>query len=611
MLIAAGASAFTLAVVIGFWTQRPEPQVEIIATAADIPAGVTITDTMVFAQHVHTDADPAQFASRSLIESGAITNLPLPAGHVLLRSDVAPADPGVTDPARAGSGRFHGQFGIAAAMGIVASVGLVVFGARRRRTPTAQRGTPTEVPDAPADSLGEPEGSRHLYDLADRSEIVRAALDTVSAAVRAGNQRIVRAVELAGDGIEILWTTPQPQPPRHWSTNNGGWTWCGPVPKHRLRQQTALPTTIVSLGFRADRELFACLGTAPTVTIHGPRAHVTAYTRHVASACRASPTLDDNARVVIIARPDDPSTANSMTPETTFAFSDSTGTSCEPHPVSPSRSATANAVTVNATDAGEYIVIHGAHRATWVSAGIEFDPCLADPTEPSQRESDLSCEPITAGGLPGHHHDVGDAAACATGRPYDVLVRVLGEVTVERHGPRLTDAETELLVLLAALKRDGPVNVDRLATMLAHDDWRTPKIRSVQARISNLRRKLGAGTDGASLLPDSRTSAGGPSRYQLSTRVVTDVELIEQAHQATDYLTSSQARNLLRENLKLIRGKPYTARTGYSWAYDEHAAHDAVQSITRAADRFIELCAESNDTEAADWTRRQLTRALD
>jgi hypothetical protein len=60
--------------------------------------------------------------------------------------------------------------------------------------------------------------------------------------------------------------------------------------------------------------------------------------------------------------------------------------------------------------------------------------------------------------------------------------------------------------------------------------------------------------------------------------------------------------------LKLVRGKPYTAATGYSWAYDEHAAHDAIATVKRAAQHHIELCAEANDDDAANWTRRQLKR---
>jgi hypothetical protein len=192
-----------------------------------------------------------------------------------------------------------------------------------------------------------------------------------------------------------------------------------------------------------------------------------------------------------------------------------------------------------------------------------------------------------------------------------VLVRVIGEVDVQGCNEHLTDAEIELLALLASLRPDGPINIDRLATLLAHDEWKTPKIRSIQARISHLRGKLGTASDGTPLLPDSRAATGNAGRYLLSPRVITDIDLLDRAYQHSQTLPSSEAIQVLTDALNMVRGKPYTARAGYTWAYDEHATTRAEQAIGDVASRLIELHAETGNTKAAHAAADRASKAFD
>jgi hypothetical protein len=182
---------------------------------------------------------------------------------------------------------------------------------------------------------------------------------------------------------------------------------------------------------------------------------------------------------------------------------------------------------------------------------------------------------------------------------------------VEGCPEHLTEAEVELLALLATVRPDGPINIDRLATLLAHDEWRTPKIRSIQARISHLRRKLGAGKDGLPLLPDSRVATGSPSRYRISARVVTDIDILDHAYRLSLELPSGEAISTLRSALEVVRGKPYMARAGYSWAYDEHAASRAVQVVGDVACRLVELCGDAGDLPGVRAAIERASRAID
>jgi len=275
------------------------------------------------------------------------------------------------------------------------------------------------------------------------------------------------------------------------------------------------------------------------------------------------------------------------------------------------------AIVSDCVAATDRIVLHSEQSAEWVRLGLLFTPHLLTPEAGADLAELLTAVEnaeeveVVLNDSPIHEEGAALDEGETAGGCYDVLVRVLGEVEVEGVVEHLTDAEVELLALLATVRPDGPINLDRLATLLAHDEWRTPKPRSIQARISHLRRKLGNGTDGKPLLPDSRASAGGQSRYLISPRVVTDIDLLDHAYRLADDLPSSEAIAMLHEAFELVRGKPYTARSGYTWAYDEHAAARAEQVIGDVAARLIDLHGEAGDAAGIQWVIQRAKRGLD
>jgi hypothetical protein len=104
---------------------------------------------------------------------------------------------------------------------------------------------------------------------------------------------------------------------------------------------------------------------------------------------------------------------------------------------------------------------------------------------------------------------------------------------------------------------------------------------------------------------------GGQSRYLISPRIVTDIDLLDHAYRLANDLPSSEAINTLREAFELVRGKPYTARSGYTWAYDEHAAARAEQVVGDVAARLIDLHGEAGDAAGVQWVIQRARRGLD
>ena len=184
-------------------------------------------------------------------------------------------------------------------------------------------------------------------------------------------------------------------------------------------------------------------------------------------------------------------------------------------------------------------------------------------------------------------------------------MRVIGEVVVEGTNARLSEAETELVALLACLRPTGAVNIDRLATMVAQDDWRTPNPRTIKARISDARSKLGAGSDGLPLIPDARAGNNSPGRYTVSCRILTDIDLIETAIRRAEHLSSGEAIELLNNTLDHLRGRPFTARTGYSWAIAEQQTLRAQRAVVDLAVRLVELAVEAADPNTVQRSDRK------
>jgi len=283
-------------------------------------------------------------------------------------------------------------------------------------------------------------------------------------------------------------------------------------------------------------------------------------------------------------------------------------------------------------DAREVIEVASATSATW--SGVRLRPPIVDreaaaqvavmfdhvahaPAEPLAM-SPVIADLIAAEGDTADRDDTQSARkpdnSCADDSlvdyryeppEYDVLVRLLGEVTVE--GRDITSADDiELLALLVCM-RDRRPNIDTIATHLIRDKKRSATsatashpaaaypLRTMQQRVGKLRTKLGVAADGSDLLPTAATGRGSPGRYQVSPRVMTDVELIEHRFQTSLTLASGDALAVLRDGLKLFTGPAFRARKGYDWAATESVLVWVYNVINAYATRLMALSFDSGD----------------
>ena len=176
-----------------------------------------------------------------------------------------------------------------------------------------------------------------------------------------------------------------------------------------------------------------------------------------------------------------------------------------------------------------------------------------------------------------------------------VMVRVLGPVVLEGTSAPLTGRGAELVAYLAC--HPEGVSADQIKAAL----WpvREPRPQTWLNRMSACRQALGVAPDGEYVVPhfDNRLC-------RLHRDVGTDVAVLERV---LGYAGSGKPSELagLREALRLVRGRPFDAPSGYEWAYQElHVAH-AERVVVDAAHRLAGLALEAGDSELALWATDQ------
>lgn len=535
---------------------------------------------------------------------------------------------------------------------LATGLGIVLHRSRARRL--ANRG-PGERLVAPSPIVAATAEAIRRATPGDRIAALATALDRLRPDL--GDRLVdaqIRAVELGDDEIELLWRDGIEQPSAGWSTVNGGHSWTAPYPAESAFPERALAPALVGLGRRNGNELLADLETIGSLSVVGPDDLVLGFVSQLALTLTTSP-LSEVADVLIVggavdagsvggARRVDLDTAlrwvraRAAENQAWLAAAGSGGplgararlddelhepTVVIVHGQDPDDLAELVGLTAPASGlvlvvAGEQpgteerIVIGGTGAATWLPHGIEFEPSIL--TAPCvDAITETLAEPGTADVDDRASRPADHAACCVAGaasatavRPpvrmpqFDVIVNVLGEVTVTGAGEALTPAERELLALLAIERPSGPINLDRLTTLLSPDEWATTNPRSVQQRLSVVRTKLGTGRGDEPLVPAGVTGRGSPGLYTVSDRVGTDVELIEAAYRVSLELSTHEAIDLLVEQLPLLRGVPFTARAGYGWAHDHRYVDRAAAACSDLVCRLLDLAADVAEVVAVN-----------
>jgi nucleoid-associated protein YgaU len=244
------------------------------------------------------------------------------------------------------------------------------------------------------------------------------------------------------------------------------------------------------------------------------------------------------------------------------------------------------------------------HAANAPVESLTPSPVIADHlgTVQPQRDDDTDDTDDDADGDDG-------GGFCYTPPDHDVLVQVLGEVTI--HGRRVTSAgDVELLALLTLMRHKRP-NVDTVTHLLTRrrdrpasdqtsssrwDDDNPLEPATVLKKVSILRAKLGTGADGADLLPSAKTARGVPGRYLVSPRVITDVDLIDHRYETATRLPSADALVVLRDGLTLFNGPPFRGqRKGYDWAGPEGITAHIHNVVNAYATMLMQLAFDLDD----------------
>lgn len=199
------------------------------------------------------------------------------------------------------------------------------------------------------------------------------------------------------------------------------------------------------------------------------------------------------------------------------------------------------------------------------------------------------------------------ASEATSGEPFgdvDVLVRVMGTVTVERvDGDQPAEIDfgrgksREAVVFMAC--RDDGTGVTTEAVEAALWPAGANSRRTFNNTITDARRSLGHTPDGGRYLP-----AASDGRYRISERVKTDFELfwatVEQAENTDDATT---AAGLLAQALSLVRGEPFTgAGLDYAWTAPTRTAVQT--AVIDVADELGEILLAAGDLRGAERAAR-------
>jgi DNA-binding SARP family transcriptional activator len=171
----------------------------------------------------------------------------------------------------------------------------------------------------------------------------------------------------------------------------------------------------------------------------------------------------------------------------------------------------------------------------------------------------------------------------------EVLVRVLGPVTVEGAERPFARAWTLDLVVYLALHQGG-ATTEQWSTALWPD--RLMAAASLHSTASAARRALGAGPDGTDHLPRSH------GRLQLAPSVTTDWSMFEQ-------WADDPRPDRWRRALGLVRGRPLQGLRSVDWAILEGILPTIESTVVDVAERFALVCLDAGDPATAQWAARR------
>jgi DNA-binding SARP family transcriptional activator len=222
----------------------------------------------------------------------------------------------------------------------------------------------------------------------------------------------------------------------------------------------------------------------------------------------------------------------------------------------------------------------------------EWSPDLTSVHRYAGPRSNGSTDTATTSGNP-------HTAECDDDPPHEILVRFLGEITIDGAPHRLTAKQTALVAYIALHRK---ASADRVADAL----WLTPSAATDRKRLANLLTKCRAAL-GTRHLPTATDN-----HYAIGPGVTTDLDLFQRRVDAATRMPPAQAAETLRSALDLVRGPvfdyPGTASDSYTWVAVEnwvtHWELRITQAAQQAADLYLHLGDPASAIDLADRLHR-------
>lgn len=188
-----------------------------------------------------------------------------------------------------------------------------------------------------------------------------------------------------------------------------------------------------------------------------------------------------------------------------------------------------------------------------------------------------------------------DAAARYVDPPFDILVRVLGDIEVVGGHQPLTPKPTAIVSYLAL---NSPASAERVENAI----WSAPtenRRKRLANTVSDTRNALGA----------EHLPAATDGKYRVGDRVITDLELLERRLDAAREQPCELATETLRGALDLVTGPVFTYRHAdrhaFTWVDTENWISATELKVTALAEDLVERYLHLGDYDSAAWAAKR------
>lgn len=204
-------------------------------------------------------------------------------------------------------------------------------------------------------------------------------------------------------------------------------------------------------------------------------------------------------------------------------------------------------------------------------------------------ETDMDDEGVPEAVSPAHDREEVVERYCDP--PFDVLVRVLGDIEVVGGHKSLTAIPTAIVTYVAL---NSPTTAERIENAIWNGATENRRSRFAN-NMSTARSSLGA----------EHFPTASDKKYRVGPRVATDLELLESRIDEARTRPCDEATEILRGALEYVTGPVFTYSSSdrhlYSWVSTENWISSTELKVTNLAEELSERYLRAGDHDGAAW----------